>query len=165
MAQRNFYAVRYIPGRGQAVVATSKILKGTRIFAEPPLLIIPRRSTSPETIDRLVKEQLEKLDNDQRQSFFKLFNTHRGKYSEIMGIIKTNALPLGSSAAEGGIFLQSSRINHSCSHNAQNIWNENIKQLTIHVFRDVEEGEEITIALDLAMTRPMGRRARPATHP
>ncbi|KAL2820984.1 SET domain-containing protein [Aspergillus cavernicola] len=146
MAQGNIYVVREIPGRGQAVVATSKILKGTRILAEHPLVTVPRQSTSLEAIDRLVNEQLERLDNDQRQSFFNLCNAHPGRYSETIGIVKTNALPFGSSAAEGGIFLQSSRINHSCSHNAQNTWNENTKKLTIHVFKDLEEGEEITIA-------------------
>ena len=146
MAQGSIYAVREIPGRGQAIVATSKILKGSRILAEHPLLTIPRRSTDLEAIERLVKDQLEKLDNDQRRSFFKLFNAHPGRYNEIIGIVKTNALPLGPSAAEGGIFLQSSRINHSCSHNAQNTWNEDAKKLTIHAFKDVEEGEEITIA-------------------
>lgn len=62
-----------------------------------------------------------------------------------MGIIKTNTLPIGPSATDGGIFLQSSRINHSCLHNAQNIWNKNLKKLTIHVFKDIEEEEEIII--------------------
>jgi hypothetical protein len=146
MQQGKFYTIRAVPGRGQGFVATSKIPKGTRILAEPPILTIPRQATSLTVVDRSVNEQLEKLDNDQRQSFFKLFNAHPEKYSQTMGIVKTNALPLGSSAVKGGIFLQSSHINHSCSHNAQNTWNENIKKLTIHVFKDVEEGEEITIS-------------------
>lgn len=64
MAQGKFYTIRDIPGRGQAVVATSKIPKGTRILAEHLLVIIPRQLTSLEAVDRLVDEQLEKLDDD-----------------------------------------------------------------------------------------------------
>lgn len=122
-----------------------KILKGIRILAKHPLIIIPRLLTSLEDINRLVNKQLGKLDHNQQQSLFKLFNTHPGKYSKTIGIIKTNTLLLGSSAAEGGIFLQLSCINHSCRHNAQNTWNENIKKLTVYIFKNVEEGEEITI--------------------
>ncbi|KAL2782693.1 hypothetical protein BJX66DRAFT_320120 [Aspergillus keveii] len=68
MAQANLYAVQDIPGKGQAVVATSKIPKGARILAEHPLIIIPRLSTNLEEIDRLVNEQLGKLDHDSRSS-------------------------------------------------------------------------------------------------
>jgi len=56
-----------------------------------------------------------------------------------------NVLPLGSGAPEGGLFLQASRINHPCRHNAQNTWSANIKRLTIHALRDIE-GQEIAIA-------------------
>lgn len=55
-------------------------------------------------------------------------------------------LPLGSGAHQGGLFLEASRINHSCRHNAQNTWNANIERLTIYAFCDIEEGQEITIS-------------------
>ena len=75
-----------------------------------------------------------------------MHNAHASSYGPFVGIAKTNALPLGSGATEGGLFLEASRINHACNPNAQNTWNANLDQLTIHTFRDVEEGEEITIS-------------------
>jgi hypothetical protein len=57
------------------------------------------------------------------------------------------------------LFLTASRINHSCRHNSQNTWNENIKRLTIHALRDIEEGEEITISY-LASTSEYSERQR-----
>lgn len=43
------------------------------------------------------------------------------------------------------VFFEASRINHACLQNSQNTWNEDLQQLTVHAFRDLEEGEEITI--------------------
>ena len=66
-------------------------------------------------------------------------------HSSFPGIARTNVLPLGCDAREGGLFLEASRINHSCRQHAQNTWNANIGRLTIHALRDIEEGQEITI--------------------
>jgi hypothetical protein len=138
--------IRDIPGKGQGLVSTTFIPKGTRVLSESPILKIPRSSSNIDVVDKLIKEQVDTLGSTQREAFFKLFNAHSDKYTQTMGITKTNALPLGSSASEGGIFLKASRINHACDHNSQNTWNEETNKLTIHVFKDLEEGSEITIA-------------------
>lgn len=54
-------------------------------------------------------------------------------------------LPLGGSN-HGRLFLEASRINHSCQPNAQHAWNNDLGHLTIHALRDIEADREITIS-------------------
>jgi hypothetical protein len=98
-----------IPRKGQGVVATHKIPKGTRILSERPIFVVPRTT-----------QRLARLDEDQRKSFFALHNSHGNKHTTALGIARTNLIPLGAAAEEGGLFLHASRINHACRHNAQN---------------------------------------------
>ncbi|KAK4195983.1 SET domain-containing protein [Triangularia verruculosa] len=141
------YAVRAIQGKGQGLIATSKIPKGTRILAEAPLFTVPPIQPDEKAAEAHIISQLRQLSKDQQRAFFALHNAHETKTGRpFLGISITNALPLGCQADECGVFLQASRINHSCRHNAANIWNANIGKLTIHALRDIQEGEEITIS-------------------
>jgi len=142
------YAIKPIPGKGLGFIATSKILKGTRLLSESPIFKVPRDMDNSRltAVKSIVVRALKTATKDQQRDFFSLHNAHGKKYGPFLGIAMTNALPLGSDAREGGLFLEASRINHSCSHNAQNTWNSNSNQLTIHVFKDVEVGQEITIS-------------------
>ena len=140
------YAIKPIPGKGQSVIATSKILKGTRILSESPLFKVPRHATDTRIVSDLIIKELKGLTREEQRAFFSLHNAHGSSQSPFLGIARTNVLPLGSGASEGGLFLEASRLNHSCRHNAQNTWNATLDQLTIHTLRDIEEGEEITIS-------------------
>ncbi|KAF5021929.1 hypothetical protein F66182_6032 [Fusarium sp. NRRL 66182] len=139
------YVLENIPEKGQGLVAASKIPQGTRIISESALFYIPRHSASKESFRSSILAKLAALSDDQRQALFSLHNSYPDLGDEL-GITKTNALPLGPGTPKGGIFLESSRINHSCKPNAQNIWNEDIKKLTIHALQDIEQGSEITIS-------------------
>lgn len=140
------FTMKEIPGKGQGVVASTKITKGARILAESPLFTVSRTERNMEILEASITRQVQRLDEKQRQHFFELHDCHGNRFAPEMGICRTNVLPLGTDAAEGGLFLQASRINHSCRHNSQNTWNEKLGQITIHAFRDIEEGEEITIS-------------------
>jgi hypothetical protein len=96
-------------------------------------------------VERIIIKELENPSKDHQQTFFALHNAYGSSHSPSLPIARTNVLPLGSGAPEGGLFLQESRINHSCIHNAQNTWNANIERLTIHHLHDIE-GQGITIA-------------------
>ncbi|OCK83190.1 SET domain-containing protein 5 [Lepidopterella palustris CBS 459.81] len=72
-------------------------------------------------------------------------HAYRNTAEQYLGIVRTNALPIGTNGIDGGIFLEACRINHACDNNAQKNWNENIKRHTVHALRDIEQGEEITI--------------------
>lgn len=139
------YTIKAIDGKGKGLVAATKILKGTRILSEVPVFRIPRNTSSIKASERIVEKEVECLNPDQQRTFFDLANTYVNTQSRTFGIAKANVLPLGSNASFGGLFPEASRINHSCEHNSQNTWNENIGQLTIHALRDIEEGQGITI--------------------
>jgi hypothetical protein len=155
----NLYAIKSIPGRGQGLVATSRIHKGARILSEASIFKVPRDEPNLQVVESVIIKQLKSLDRDQQRAFFALHNAYGKRHSPFLGIARTNVLPLGSEAREGGLFLEASRINHSCRHNAQNTWNANIGCLTVHALRDIEEGQEITITY-LSCTTPYAERQR-----
>ena len=145
MDSNKLYTLREIPGKGLGLIAAVKILRGTRIISEEPLITRPRSTDSKEQRGKFLAASVAKLDDGKRQVLFSLHNAFEDEETRELGIFRTNALPLGSGSSTGGIFVESSRINHSCIHNAQNTWNENLGKLTIHAMRDIDEGEEITI--------------------
>lgn len=140
------YTIRTIAGEGKGLVATTRIAKGTRLLSEVPIFRVPRDNPDLEDLEHIVAKEVECLNDDQQRIFFDLTNIYGNAHSQSLGIARTNVLPLGSNARSGGLFLEASRINHSCRHNAQNTWNENIGRLTIHALRDIEAGQEITIS-------------------
>jgi hypothetical protein len=153
------YTISAITGKGKGLVATTRIAKGTRLLSEAPIFRIPRNNLDIKDLEPIVANEVKCLNDDQRRAFLDLTNIYENAHSKSLGISRTNVLPLGSNASSGGLFLEASRINHSCRHNAQNTWNENIEQLTIHALRDIESGQEITITY-LARTSEYTERQR-----
>jgi hypothetical protein len=139
------YTIQEIPGKGHGLIAATTIIKGTRILSESPLFRVPRGGNSKKQLRDSISKKIAALREEQRQAFFSLHNSFEDDEGPELGRVRTNALPLGSDATTGGIFLDSARINHSCNHNAQNTWNENLQKLTIHAIQDIAKGDEITI--------------------
>lgn len=139
------YTIKEIPYKGMGFIAARKIEKGERILSEAPLIRVPRSTVSKTQVQERISREVAALSQDERQSFFALHNAFKDKETRELGIVHTNALPFGSNASAGGVFVQASRINHACLQNSQNTWNEDLQQLTIHAFRDIEKGEEITL--------------------
>ena len=72
----------------------------------------------------------------------------------LLGIIKTNALPLGKDTEYGGIFPIICRINHSCLPNSCFYWDEKANIAKIFALKLIESGEEImTTYIDLYADR------------
>ncbi|RBR26233.1 uncharacterized protein FIESC28_01016 [Fusarium coffeatum] len=136
--------IQDIPGKGLGLVAAARIPKGTRVLSEAPLLELSRNVRSMEHLRLDLADKLAALSEEQRQAYLSLQNSYTEDGPEL-GIARTNALPLGSNATRVGVFLDASRINHSCKQNAQNTWNESLQQLTIHAIQEIEVGSEITI--------------------
>lgn len=139
------YAVKEIPGKGLGLVATTLILKGTRILSEAPLFRVPQFSTSKIQAIKSLSKIVSALSAEDQQAFLLLHNSFEDNKNRALSIVRTNSLPLGYNASEGGIFIEASRINHACLPNAQNNWNESLQRLTIHATRDIDIDEEITI--------------------
>ncbi|KAF4337306.1 SET domain protein [Fusarium beomiforme] len=137
----SLYELRDIPGKGKGLVATSNIPRGTRILAESPFFKLPRFGLTGGSYQQSIIAKVETMSKKKRKEFYALYNAWP-EIGKELGIIKTNALPMGD---EGGMFPVASRINHSCAQNAQNTWNSDINKLTIHAIKDIDQGEEITI--------------------
>ncbi|KAH6652449.1 hypothetical protein BKA67DRAFT_593897 [Truncatella angustata] len=90
-----FYILTALPGKGQGLIVVQDIPKGTRIISEKPL------------------------------AFLSLYNVAPSGSYPLSGNVKTNALPLGTTALEGGLFLVASRINDACVSSCQHTWNNN----------------------------------------
>ncbi|KXH60739.1 hypothetical protein CSAL01_09364 [Colletotrichum salicis] len=135
------YHIKAVAGKGKGMFATRRIARGTRLLAEAPIFRVPRDESNLQKLEAAIARSV-------------------GLLSQALGTARTNALPLGSGASVGGIFLDASRINHSCRHNAQNTWNDSRGQLTIHVLRDIDDGEEITISYLGASENYAARQSR-----
>ena len=139
------YTIKSITGKGLGFVATSKIPKGARILLEVPLFKMPGSAEDTGSAEITVLREVRSLTKDQQRAFFALLNSKGRKYNPVLGIVITNILPLGGSN-NGGLFLEASRINHSCQPNAQHAWNDDLGHLTVHALRDIEADREITIS-------------------
>lgn len=61
---------------------------------------------------------------------------------------RANSFAMGSTRSgkeKQGIFVRSSRFNHSCVPNAHFAWNWKLKRLTVHAIVDISKGEEIFV--------------------
>lgn len=144
-SRKRLYAIKKTTSKGLGFVATSKISKGTRILLEAPLFKTQDSSNNISSAEIMVLQEVKSLTKDQQRAFFSLQNAQGRKYSPILGIVTTNMLPLGGSNSDG-LFLEASRINHSCQPNAQHAWNNNLNDLTVHALCDIEVDREITIS-------------------
>ncbi|KAI0203282.1 hypothetical protein F4808DRAFT_467377 [Astrocystis sublimbata] len=148
MNDKPSYVIQEVPGKGQGLVAIEKILQGTRILCEEPVVTIPQGESESPRLRAAIAKQVDALEPSLRQAFLSMRNIHPHNNSVeqlYWGIVKTNALPIESGGIDGAIFLEACRINHACDRNAQKNWNDNIKKHTVHALRDIEKGEEITI--------------------
>lgn len=145
------YSIQAISGKGKGMVALVDIAKGIRILAEKPLFT-GGNILDPQTMDDYIAEKIKALSKEDQRAFLEVHNNFPGKYP-FSGITKTNALPLGGGAIMGGIFLECSRINHSCIPNSNRNWNEHMGRETIHAVCLIKAGEEITISYDRGGSR------------
>lgn len=155
------YKVEPIPGKAQGVIATSSIARGTLILLEPPLFKVPQSALHPSLVRDLVAGKLKALDKDQQRIFFSLLNNFKN-LSPFEAIVKTNTIPLGADADEGGIFPICSRFNHSCVGNAAYSWCGRLGVERVYTNSDIKEGEEITVEYlsDEAWAKPRADRQR-----
>jgi hypothetical protein len=145
------FVIKDIPGKGLGAVATRMMEKGEVIISEAPLFTQGRDKQN----STIIRSLTEKSDQDKRK-FLELANCHKAdpkfKNSPFLGIFDTNALPCGvndSSSGEfattGGLFLQCSRFNSSCTPNVHNYWNEKRGVIFLRALKDIAEGEELCL--------------------
>ncbi|KAF9975669.1 hypothetical protein BGZ65_008152 [Modicella reniformis] len=145
--EESLYIVKDAPGKGRGMFATRDIKRGTCIISESPLVYF--YNTGPADTIQAVNDMSKK----NKKYFLALRNSHPELPQDI-GIIKTNALPLGCESLDCAVFRVISRINHSCALNVKHSWNAKLKKETIFATEDIPAGSEIvTDYLSLLMTR------------
>lgn len=107
--------------------------------------IVPRSIHDPQQVSGLILEQVRAFNRGQQRSFFALRNSFKG-LSPLEGIVKTNAMPLGTNASRGGIFPKCSRFNHSCCSNAGYSWCNKLGLERVFAVKDIKEGKEISVS-------------------
>jgi hypothetical protein len=132
-----------IPGKGKGLIATTRIPAGTCLISESPLFTTSQ--LDPSNIERSIMLIIKSLPKEKQRAFLSLHNNNPGK-EPFSNIVRSNGYPLGPSSEDGGIFLNIARINHACLANAQQAFNGKKGQESAFAIRDIEDGEEITIA-------------------
>ena len=117
------------------------------IISEAPLLTQDRART-----DSIVASLAQKSTDEKRQ-YLSLANCHKtSRFNPLYGIYETNALPCGENmpgsgvtTSKGGIFLQCSRFNSSCTPNVHNCWDEEGGVIVMRALKPIARGEELCI--------------------
>ncbi|KAI6971219.1 hypothetical protein KC332_g516 [Hortaea werneckii] len=165
--------LRHIVDKGYGLFAATDIKRGTCIFKEAPLVLITHgASESAETVF-YVSQQVSKLCQNQRRAYrmlHKAIDSMNPAISRIMqdtfagvssrmdinnaiqskiddfATFKTNAFQVRLDKGIGtAVFLAHSRLNHSCSPNGHQSYNEREGLEMLHATRDIIAGEEITV--------------------
>ncbi|KAK0102273.1 hypothetical protein ONS95_005895 [Cadophora gregata] len=167
------YDVVPLPGKGLGVIAKVPIPRGTKIIIEASLVTVPMPSLIPgqgfplASMLTSLTTSFSSLSPASQTTFLSLHD-HRfpgdeeANQSHLLTIFRSNAYNTGTS--EVGLFPLIARINHSCRPNSVNYWSERLGKRVIYAGRDIEVGEEITVAYIPLLKTLKERQARLAQY-
>ena len=147
------WEVRKSPGKGLGMFARKHIPRGTRILADECLFNLP----APKALLIDIERTFEQLPKRQQEAYKKLKCPDHPGRSPVVRIWEANCFRMGQG---GGIFLRASRINHSCTPNANFDWNAKIRRETVHAIIDIPINEEITVSYCMPHTDIYHRQKR-----
>ncbi|OJD10723.1 hypothetical protein AJ78_08341 [Emergomyces pasteurianus Ep9510] len=139
------FEIKDIHGKGKGLITHFNISRGTCILCEKPLIIAQHKLH--EDLELLLAAKLKAMLRTSQSQFLSLHNNFPGRYP-FSGIVKTNALPCGSSSIVSGVYPTACLINHSCIPNTHNSWNSREGHETIHAIRPIKSRTKITISYD-----------------
>ena len=159
---RNLIEVKSTQKKGRGIFAREKILRGTRILAEAPLL---KAAVDPATGGVNVKEAFNQLTVLQQRAYLELYgyaseDSKKPHNWQLLGDLDRKVLAIYTANCWGrDVFWIASRFNHSCVPNIHNAYNATIDRETFHTIRDIEAGEELHVSY---ISGIHGRRERQA---
>lgn len=143
-ADKQLWEIVDIPGKGKGIIVTQDITPGTLLLSEAPL-ITTEVVQSLATAEQDLEKALGNLSISDRENFRTLHtNFPENDDEKLIGIIRSNAYPLGPDTDVGGLFPEISRINHSCLPNSVQYWNDMLRKQTIYAVRPIAKGQEVT---------------------
>lgn len=132
------------PGKGKGLFSTRSISRGECLISEAPLFTTAAL-TDPARFEQDLGRLVRSLPRDGQRAFLSLHNNNPGS-QPFTNIVRSNGYPLGPSSDVGGIFPLIARMNHSCAANCQHAWSDSMGKQLVHAVRDIQEGEELTLA-------------------
>ena len=139
------YSIVQRGASGYGFIATRYIPEGSRILEEQ-LLFSVDNIRDPLTRGNILDIQGQAATH---QNFNSLFCPPGDQQSVDQRRFQTNSFQITKEDADGrsteGIFMDASRINHSCVANAHFAWNKNLNRLTIHAITEIWQGHEIFV--------------------
>ena len=156
-----------IEGKGLGCIAQKTIKKETLILQEKPQCVAKEVRHKEERIGIDIQSLIEsfyRMSKADQKEYLKLFNRFEGcddiktqrldwmlwikamfdnekkrqELRDIVGIYNTNAFGMG-------VGIRSSRFNHSCTSNAEAIWDEVTESIEITAVSEINAGDEITV--------------------
>ena len=147
------------PYSGLGLRATAGYARGDEVLREAAAMRVPNshRATSREgagIMHRLaVQRAYDSMHGETRSAFMDLSSSHDGVGGSgrpgdggktPRGIYDTNSFRLGGAdRAGGGLFLTTSRMNHSCRPNVNHHWSPELQMTLVFAARDIAAGEEL----------------------
>jgi len=151
--------VKQSPGKGAGIFATRKIVAGTCVLTERPLIILDRpEEDDPEAIER----EFRKLSKAGQRQYLRLFDAEKSRLTRVVSIYYSNCYNCDGSKEHGGsaVGAMSSRINHSCVPNVQFSYDEARRVMTFYAIRNIPRGKEIFSNYDKAVFETAAKRMR-----
>ena len=118
------YTLQDVPGKGKGLVAREDIRKGTRILMERPVITVPERQQSDEWLKTELSQQFKALDDQQKSSLLSLHNLYpyNDEAEQVLGIYRTNGLPIKAEGTGGGVFLEACMCSLSTADSQKDDW-------------------------------------------
>ncbi|KAF9696110.1 hypothetical protein EKO04_006274 [Ascochyta lentis] len=151
-----------IPHKGTGTLALHDLAPQTQILRYTPVFLA-HLEADLSTLDReaLWRLAITRLPSSARLSFLDLTYIYGDARVRIQDITKANTFQLSILGTNHlAIFPETSRLNHDCAPNAQYVLDPNLLTHTVHVTREIPEGEEITIAYTSPLDSTATRRER-----
>ena len=133
-----------IPGKGQGMIATTKIYPGDVIYAETPLIIVPDDIFNDvEACEEFLEKKINLLSSEDRELLLGLIDCRNADETfQYCGKFYTNAMNYDGDAAICPIIA---RANHSCRPNAEFVSRPDLGRQLLVAMYIIEEEEEISI--------------------
>ena len=140
-AKTSLYTIVDIPNKGRGLKASTAIRKGTRIFAEAPLVLVDQPiKTDLAKSDEKIATKLENVSLEVVSAILNMHNAHLDTQPELVGIVHTNAFHIDD--GEVGLFKVACLMNHSCRPNVEAEWDPYLGKLVVHANQDIRQDEE-----------------------
>lgn len=120
------YRLAEIPGKGLGMFATRSLVLGDRVTSEHPIAIVNSlkhmMGTDSMGAESWLRSRIKELPTGARDAIEQLHDAPKVKYLHYSGVVQTNAFDVPD--FEFVLMKDVSRINHSCQHNCEWIWDK-----------------------------------------